>query len=111
MALTMFPTTVLAASSVSRNYARIGSLKNDTLIASAANGRVTYVGNYAYGENMYLMFALPQNASRVSLRIDGPVSGTLIGYNYRGPCNAKRNYCKPPYTRVPVFLLPAQYKP
>ena len=53
MALTMFPTTVLAASSVSRNYARIGSLKNDTLIASAANGRVTYVGNYAYGENMY----------------------------------------------------------
>ena len=45
MALTMFPTTVLAASSVSRNY--------DTLSAAAANGRVTYVGNYAYGENMY----------------------------------------------------------
>lgn len=98
MALTMFPTTVLAATStVSRNYARMGSLKNDTLIASAMNGRVTYVGNYAYGENMYIMFALPQNASRVSLRIDGPVSGTLVGYNYRGHVKQSGTTANPVY--------------
>lgn len=121
MALTMFPTTVLAASSVSRNYARIGSLKNDTLIASAANGRVTYVGNYAYGENMYLMFALPQNASRVSLRIDGPVSGTLIGYNYRGHVTQSGTTANPIYKSSGISttgaiqamnaVAPGQYMP
>ena len=122
MALTMFPTTVLAATStVSRNYARMGSLKNDTLIASAMNGRVTYVGNYAYGENMYIMFALPQNASRVSLRIDGPVSGTLVGYNYRGHVKQSGTTANPVYKssgistvgaiRAMNAVAPGQYMP
>lgn len=84
MSITMLPLSVIAAPVRQANVTfHMAYLDNNQLV-SASYDDESKGAEYKYDRPMYIRFTWPVNTQQLRVTIDGPVSGTLYGYSYRG---------------------------